>query len=841
MARAVAALVVVAVLAGCVAVHAAGWTKLGTCGFTTTPSWMQDYKRIKFNSIAFDGDGRIYATACNGNNTGASGGLTIFNPNGTKVADVDLNALGKPGAITKMVKGGDGKVYALQNWLEIHWPYAQGVNRILRINPNGTVTEIWNSGVQSDANRIGGMTVGSDGNIYWTTNGADGYWKYHFLWRYDVVQGTVSESPMANNNQGWSETHRMFDLEWVNDTAGFACLNMGTDGTWRVDKLPWNASRETVSNGTSSPGAWRDWVTATAYDSVNDILWVGGRGQAPAGAWSWFANVWGNGASPYSSMTIVDLGSGNKGLQIVKGWNQEAYYRLSSNSTVMTGAMRFKVASWSSNFGATANTLLNLHPIKVTSNAWPVICVLNGRFVLRFIGNGSVENVDLAPLDTNWHEVHLVADSSTLNVKCWWDGTKVYDATPTKLRADTTGFMCWGATTRESDNYSGNTATVVFDWVRFANQAVSPGGSWPSGLGWYLDGGADPALYRASNIMTYWRGKSGSGFFPPASLFNWHANGNDPDATNQRNGDIYWIQAIACNPADGEAWMAWNGGPNYDYDPLGAVWARKAVTGGVSPLGYEGIPEAGAQVVALGFNAGKVYAVTCNMSSGVYNVYYKTAGEGEPMTVAQIKQAYPGTRVTFDAPKLVTLPHSEDESTNYFYVEDDDRISGIKVIPQSGQPVAKLGYKAQVTGRVFTQNGEAVILASSVTLVGTTDEIKPLGMPVRSIGGRQFGLQPATLAGGSSDWALPDGLNTTGLLIRVAGTLVENSGDYFVDDGSPYPIRLQVLYGSVDSSLVGQPVIATGVSGVAWDGWSGFRVLLIRNGAEVIPAEPPVM
>ncbi|MGC8862226.1 MAG: hypothetical protein ACP5R5_05545, partial [Armatimonadota bacterium] len=434
-----ATIVLAALLAANACAIAAGWTKLGTSGFTTTPSWMQDPQRIRFNSIAFDGQGNIYATACNGNNNGMPGGLTIFQPNGTKIADVDLNALGYPGAITKLVTGGDGVVYALQNWLEIGWSFNAGVNRILAIQPNGSVIKIWDAHkpteqpeTATDANRIGGMTVGPDGNIYWTTNAADSYWKYHFFWRYDVAGGTVEETPFVGNI-GWSETHRMFDLEYVGsspDGYNYAVIVPVYSSwiPWRLDRMSWTSGRE--SGNVCNPGWGRDWITATAYDPVNDVLWVGGRGRG-SGPWSWSASNWGTSTPPSSSWSVVDLGGGNKGLQVNKGTDYDAYFRIDGNDSAVTAAARFRVEAYSGNY--TDNAILNLRGVGSPDGIpWPIVKVKNGYFKLEFIS--ATTSVQLGPVDNAWHEVRITTDRATKKASCYWDGQKVYDGQPDGLR-----------------------------------------------------------------------------------------------------------------------------------------------------------------------------------------------------------------------------------------------------------------------------------------------------------------------------------------------------------------------------------------------------------------------
>ncbi|MGB9625677.1 MAG: hypothetical protein ACPMAQ_12545, partial [Phycisphaerae bacterium] len=292
----------VVIVTGAVApVWAADWTYVGTSLFTTAPSKMQDYKRIIFNCIAVDGMGNVYATAANGNNNGAAGGLTIYRAGGGQI-DVDLNngGAGLKGSITKMVRGGDGKIYGLQNWLEIHWSYNSGVpNRIIRIDPDGTVTPIWSPAHYTwpnDSDRIGGMDVAADGNIYWTTNSADGYWKYHYFWKFDVTQPisetNPAEAPHRDQhgvtglvNDGMSEMHRVLDLVYVGRYKEgpvidwFTVLgrgNAGTTAAYYADAMSWTEARgpaaPNANAGMSDPGWGRDWVTAAAYDPANKKL-----------------------------------------------------------------------------------------------------------------------------------------------------------------------------------------------------------------------------------------------------------------------------------------------------------------------------------------------------------------------------------------------------------------------------------------------------------------------------------------------------------------------------------------------------------------------------------------
>lgn len=824
-----AGIMIATVLAWSGAVGAEDWTKIGTSGFTVaTPSSMQDWQRIKFNSIAFDSEGRIYATACNGNNNGASGGLTIFQPNGTKIVDLDLNALGYPGAITKLVTGGDGVVYGLQNWLEIHWSSAQNVNRILAIKPPvlpstvWEVIEIWNAGVQSTGNRITGMTVGGDGNIYWTMNGNDGYWKYHFLWCYDVAAGTAPVEAPANPSQmGWLESSRMFNLEFVGtspDTWNFGVVKSG-GSAWHVDNMSWTLGREYHATTECEPGWGRDHITALAWDPVDDILWAGGRGQG-SGPWSW--NGGGSASVANGEMTVV------KGSSTA---DPSGYYKLdyldefngTEPITAVSIASRFKVNACSADYNG---TILQVQGIG--DEPWAKIVVSGGNFVL-WDSVGALAT--LAPVVAGEYNVVYVAiDETTDKIECWWNGTKKYDGAAAVETYYSWSAAMVGAAVRDGA-YLG-TATIAFDWIATDTRRLAPGDPMPTALAYYMDGSLLPDFYKFTNIMNYWKGAVVAGFFQPSANFAWHTNDNDPVTSGIPNGGRYWVQSIATDPVNGEAWMTWNGEAGYNYDPLGAVWTRNALPGSVSALGYKGVPEAGAQTVALGFHGGKVYATTCNMTTGVYNVYSRTPGPVS-MSISEAKQRRSGSFVSTNVAKLVTFPDPP-LAEDYFYIEDNDRSSAIRVIADEGQPVATLGEKAVVEGRTGVRNGEAVIFASSVvTSTAGSEKIKPLAMNVRSVGGSQLGIQPPTLSGGSESFSWSPNLNTTGLLIRVVGTLHIDTGTShaYVDDGSPFPIRIAYDYGV--PGVEGNTIIVTGISGVAWDGAHGFRVIMPRNASDM--------
>ncbi|GMU20641.1 MAG: hypothetical protein AMXMBFR13_07380 [Phycisphaerae bacterium] len=279
------------------------WEYVGTSQFVynhvapTGGGGLTDRQRLKIMGLAVDAGGNVYAACSNGNNNGHDGGVTIFKAGGTKI-DVDLNALNLKGGVTKLVKAGDGKIYGVQNWMEVNWPYAYDdtpPSRILRINADGTVDVIQEyapvnrSGGDEWRNRIGGITVGADGNVYWWLGGrsyGDGYYRVHVLWRYELGAPTpvVEEAPINNTNNGWEEETRFLALENVgpglDGRSYFAIISSLGNHDWRPDGLQWDENRHIVKHGLISSG-WNgdpDWCLATVYDPINRKLWAAGRG-----------------------------------------------------------------------------------------------------------------------------------------------------------------------------------------------------------------------------------------------------------------------------------------------------------------------------------------------------------------------------------------------------------------------------------------------------------------------------------------------------------------------------------------------------------------------------------
>ncbi|MCE5198957.1 MAG: carboxypeptidase-like regulatory domain-containing protein [Armatimonadota bacterium] len=145
----------------------------------------------------------------------------------------------------------------------------------------------------------------------------------------------------------------------------------------------------------------------------------------------------------------------------------------------------------------------------------------------------------------------------------------------------------------------------------------------------------------------------------------------------------------------------------------------------------------------------------------------------------------------------------------FFYIEDTNRTSGIKVVSNTAVSVNQL---VDVIGTIDTQDGEKFIAASKVDPKTGTFDITPLGMNNKALGTQ-----------------LP-----SGLLVKVWGKVAPTSGNgyLYIDDGSGLVdasgnagIRVDLSQVTVRPNA-GTTIDVTGVAGITVDG--GNAVLVIR-------------
>lgn len=197
----------------------------------------------------------------------------------------------------------------------------------------------------------------------------------------------------------------------------------------------------------------------------------------------------------------------------------------------------------------------------------------------------------------------------------------------------------------------------------------------------------------------------------------------------------------------------------------------------------------------------------------------------------------------------------------FCYVEDDDRVAGVKVVLPDDAPIPNVGDRIDVVGTTAVVNNEVQVNATSIT-IGTPAEVPaPLAVPNKSIGGGRTGSQPAAPGG--------IGLSTTGLLVRTFGRCVAVDWlpnpfnwlcPFWIDDGSGIvggtrydtgqPVTgLKVYYGLATAPFnPGNYLLVTGVAGVEMhdptpsEPNSGdeypVRVLYVRDSTDIVDLGP---
>jgi len=171
-------------------------------------------------------------------------------------------------------------------------------------------------------------------------------------------------------------------------------------------------------------------------------------------------------------------------------------------------------------------------------------------------------------------------------------------------------------------------------------------------------------------------------------------------------------------------------------------------------------------------------------------------------------------------------------SSGYFYIEEKDRASGIRV--RTSQSPGAVGDRVLVEGVTDTVYSEREITPTYLSWQGSGVPPEPLGVTNGTLGGAAFHYQPGALGAA--------GLNNTGLLVRTCGWVVEHTGLWFsiadgsalVNPGEAEP-KLLVTGAELGGTLppVRSFVIITGISGMETIYGNTWRILRPRSVADV--------
>ena len=189
---------------------------------------------------------------------------------------------------------------------------------------------------------------------------------------------------------------------------------------------------------------------------------------------------------------------------------------------------------------------------------------------------------------------------------------------------------------------------------------------------------------------------------------------------------------------------------------------------------------------------------------------------------------------------------------NAFYLEADDRSSGIRV-EKTAHGLTANNVRANVAGTLRTNlDGERYIEASAADPAGA-GTVKPLAMPNKSIGGGDFHYAAGPPKSGQQGVTDGTGLNNIGLLVKVWGRVTASGTDpragiawLYVNDGSNVKdgtgiigVYCEGAFG-INPPAVGSYAVVTGVSGCELYGGNLVTVLRVRDQDDIIVMSAPV-
>lgn len=203
-----------------------------------------------------------------------------------------------------------------------------------------------------------------------------------------------------------------------------------------------------------------------------------------------------------------------------------------------------------------------------------------------------------------------------------------------------------------------------------------------------------------------------------------------------------------------------------------------------------------------------------------------------PVVVNSLDEAKRLPDGTFVSVSGQVATSAADDFGTFFYAEDPDRVSGIRVSVPA--PVANLvrGSIVNIVGTLSTTaSGERQFTGPMVVIVGTQTPLAPVGLTNRALGGGDLGEPPLGqygVAGGS-------GLNNIGILVHTWGLITETGAGYvMIDDGSG-PVR-------VDTTTLATPptsgyISVIGISSLyqATPGGERTRLVLPRKQGDIAP------
>ena len=212
------------------------------------------------------------------------------------------------------------------------------------------------------------------------------------------------------------------------------------------------------------------------------------------------------------------------------------------------------------------------------------------------------------------------------------------------------------------------------------------------------------------------------------------------------------------------------------------------------------------------------YSRYVNFSNGTCGTILVDQQLQEIETVGAAKHLPPGTLVALRG-KVVTGVFS-----GFFYMQEPDRSSGIKVV--STVPV-NVGDIVDVVGVVSVSDGERQISAGILSAMGVSGEQpKPLGIRGDALGGGRLNGYTPGITGGI-------GANNIGLLVTTWGKVTTSGSDYFYIESKP-GCSIKVKSRALLKPMSGKLVAVTGISTCEVTSGSIGRAIMPRTQSDII-------
>lgn len=186
--------------------------------------------------------------------------------------------------------------------------------------------------------------------------------------------------------------------------------------------------------------------------------------------------------------------------------------------------------------------------------------------------------------------------------------------------------------------------------------------------------------------------------------------------------------------------------------------------------------------------------------------------------IGSAKALPPGSLVQLQS-KVVTYVGS-----GFFYIEDPNRCSGIKVLSTSSVNRNQL---VDVIGTLGLSDGERFITAGAINNLGAADEeLKPLAVRGDILGGSSLNQFTPGITGAY-------GLNNIGLLVTTWGKVVSAATGYFYIEPQT-GVDVKVISNSLTQPSIGSFVTITGISTCEVISGAFGRAILPRQQSDIV-------